>query len=52
MPGRHARYIDPDTLRAVWLEEGDGVAILADSEPLAVIPGWSDLAKGMPGLQS
>jgi hypothetical protein len=55
MPAEHTKYpdgtplLDPDTLRAVWLEEGDGVAILADSEPLAVIPGWSDLAKGMPG---
>jgi hypothetical protein len=55
MPAEHTRYpagsplISPDTLEAVWLEEGDGVAILQDGEPLAVLPGWSDLSKGMPG---
>lgn len=37
------------TLRAVWFEEGDGVAIFEGSELLAVIPGWSDMSKGMPG---
>jgi len=55
MPAEHTRYpagspqLRPDTLRAVWLEEGDGVAILDNGEPLAVLPGWSDLSKGMPG---
>jgi Suppressor of fused protein (SUFU) len=55
MPAEHTRYpagsplISPDSLEAVWLEEGDGVAILADGEPLAVLAGWSDLSKGMPG---
>jgi hypothetical protein len=55
MPAQHTRHpagtprLDPDTLRAVWLEEGDGVAILENGEPLAVLPGWSSLSQGMPG---
>jgi Suppressor of fused protein (SUFU) len=55
MPAEHTKYpggrppFAAKALRAVWLEEGDGVAILEDGEPLAVIPGWSDLSKGMPG---
>ena len=55
MPAQHTKYpdgspqIDASTLTALWLEEGDGVAILQAGEPLAVLPGWSDLSKGMPG---
>jgi Suppressor of fused protein (SUFU) len=55
MPAGHTRHpegrpvLDPHTLRALWLEEGDGVAILENGELLAVIPGWSDMSKGMPG---
>lgn len=55
MPADHTKHpdgrqpLDPGTLRAVWLEEGDGVAILEDDKPLAVLAGWSDMAKGMPG---
>jgi Suppressor of fused protein (SUFU) len=55
MPADHTKHpqgrplLDPQSLRALWLEEGDGVAILADSELLAVIPGWSDMSTGMPG---
>jgi suppressor of fused protein SUFU len=55
MPADHTRHpdgvppLDPQALRALWLEEGDGVAILANDKPLAVIPGWSDMATGMPG---
>jgi hypothetical protein len=55
MPAQHTKYpdgslqIEAGTLTALWLEEGDGVAILQAGEPLAVLPGWSDLAKGMPG---
>jgi hypothetical protein len=55
MPAEHTRspegspLIEASSLRAVWLEEGDGVAILQGDEPLAMIPGWSDLSKGMPG---
>jgi Suppressor of fused protein (SUFU) len=55
MPAEHTRHpagsplLSPQTLRAVWLEEGDGVAILDGDEPMAVLPGWSDLSRGMPG---
>jgi hypothetical protein len=40
---------EPQSLRAVWFEEGDGVAIFEGGDLLAVIPGWSDMSKGMPG---
>jgi hypothetical protein len=36
-------------LEALWLEEGDGVAVLENGRPLAVIAGWSDMDRGMPG---
>ena len=55
MPAEHTKHpqgrplLEPDSLRALWLEEGDGVAILEEDELLAVIPGWSDMSKGMPG---
>jgi hypothetical protein len=55
MPADHTKHpegrppLDPQSLRAVWLEEGDGVVILEDGDPLAVIPGWSDMSTGMPG---
>jgi hypothetical protein len=55
MPADHTKHpqgrplLDPQALRAVWLEEGDGVAILEHGEPVAVIPGWSDMSTGMPG---
>jgi hypothetical protein len=55
MPAQHTKYpdgspqIEASSLTALWLEEGDGVAIMQAGEPLAVLPGWSDLAKGMPG---
>jgi hypothetical protein len=55
MPAAHTRHPDgtpqpePQSLRALWLEEGDGVAILERGEVLAVLPGWSNMAKGMPG---
>jgi Suppressor of fused protein (SUFU) len=41
--------LDAAALEALWFEEGDGVAILESSRPLAVIPGWSDMNRGMPG---
>ena len=41
--------MDPDSLRAVWFEEGDGVALFEGGDLLAVIPGWSEMSKGMPG---
>jgi len=40
------------TLEALWFEEGDGVAILESGRPLAVIAGWSDMDRGMPGYSS
>jgi Suppressor of fused protein (SUFU) len=55
MPAEHTKRPDgtppfePGSLRALWLEEGDGVAILEDDEPLAVLPGWCDMSRGMPG---
>ncbi|GAA2457232.1 suppressor of fused domain protein [Actinomadura vinacea] len=38
-----------DALEVVWFEEGDGVAVLEEGEPLFVIPGWSDMSRGIPG---
>ena len=55
MPADHTKHpggrplLEPHSLRALWLEEGDGAAILEDGELLAVIPGWSDMSTGMPG---
>jgi hypothetical protein len=55
MPAAHTKHpagrppLDPRTLRALWFEEGDGVAIIEGGQLLAVIPGWSDMARGMPG---
>ena len=39
-------------LEALWFEEGDGVAITEHGRPLAVIAGWSDMDRGMPGYSS
>jgi hypothetical protein len=39
-------------LEALWFEEGDGVAILQHGRPIAVIAGWSDMDRGMPGYSS
>ncbi len=36
-------------LDALWFEEGDGVAIFEYGRPLAVMAGWSDTRRGMPG---
>jgi hypothetical protein len=55
MPAAHTKHpegrppLEPSSLAVVWLEEGDGAAILEGGELLAVIPGWADLAQGMPG---
>jgi hypothetical protein len=49
---RHPRGrppLDPATLQALWFEEGDGVALLERGTLLAVIPGWADSTRGMPG---
>jgi hypothetical protein len=40
---------DPAALSALWLEEGDGAAILEDGELLAVLPGWAGISRRMPG---
>src|ERR1700745_1999420 len=55
MPANRTRHprgrppLDPATLQALWFEEGDGVAILERGTLLAVIPGWADMSRGMPG---
>lgn len=36
-------------LTTLWFEEGDGVALYENDELLAVIPGWADMSRGMPG---
>ncbi|MEV0150150.1 MULTISPECIES: suppressor of fused domain protein [unclassified Nonomuraea] len=36
-------------LTVLWFEEGDGVALYEDDDLLAVIPGWADMSRGMPG---
>ncbi|MFB9834636.1 suppressor of fused domain protein [Actinoallomurus acaciae] len=41
--------LDPRTLKVVWFEEGDGVALMEAGQPLCVIPGWSDMDRGIPG---
>ncbi|MBB2910072.1 hypothetical protein FHS43_001318 [Streptosporangium becharense] len=53
LPGPHTRHpggrphLGP--LRALWFEEGDGVALYENDELLAVIPGWADPRRGIPG---
>jgi hypothetical protein len=40
---------EPATLEAVWFEEGDGVAITEQGALLAILPGWANASRGMPG---
>ncbi|CAM4053364.1 suppressor of fused domain protein [Nocardiopsis rhodophaea] len=47
-PQGHARF-DPEHLRVVWFEEGDGLALLDHDGLLAVIPGWAEADNGLPG---
>ncbi|MBW8486019.1 suppressor of fused domain protein [Actinomadura parmotrematis] len=55
MPASHLRdpagraLLDPAALEVVWFEEGDGVAVLESGQILFVLPGWSDIARGLPG---
>jgi len=55
MPAAHTKHpdgrpmLEPGALRALWLEEGDGVVLLEYGGLLAILPGWSDMARGMPG---
>ena len=44
--------LQPGTLDALWFEEGDGVAVTENGQPVAVIAGWSDADHGMPGYSS
>ena len=44
--------LQADALEALWFEEGDGVAILESGRPLAVMAGWSDMDRGMPGYSA
>jgi hypothetical protein len=55
LPASHVRHpqgrppLNGYELEVVWFEEGDGVAVLEAGEPLCVIPGWSDIGRGIPG---
>ena len=55
MPAGHTKHpqgtplLDGRSMRALWFEEGDGVAITDGGQLLAVIPGWADMSRGMPG---
>jgi hypothetical protein len=42
--------LDPTSLRVIWFEEGDGLALVENGEALAVIPGWVDPDAGFPGF--
>jgi hypothetical protein len=41
--------LDARSLEVVWFEEGDGAALLEAGQPLCVVPGWSDMDRGVPG---
>jgi hypothetical protein len=41
--------LEADALEPLWFEEGDGVAVLENGQPAAVLPGWSDMDRGIPG---
>jgi hypothetical protein len=47
MPREYCRHpsgaapLDPDKLRVIWLEEGNGAALVEGDEILAIIPPWS-----------
>ena len=55
MPAAHTKHpggrppLDPAAVSVLWFEEGDGAAVLENGELLAVIPGWADMTRGMPG---
>src|ERR1700735_5209781 len=58
MPARRTKHpggrppLQASALEALWFEEGDGVAIYENGRPLAVIAGWSDMDRGMPGYSA
>jgi hypothetical protein len=41
--------LDARALEVIWFEEGDGAALLENGQPLCVLPGWSDMDRGVPG---
>ncbi|MGI5203336.1 suppressor of fused domain protein [Spirillospora sp. CA-108201] len=55
LPESHVRHpagrpaLNAGALEVVWFEEGDGVALLEEGDLLLVIPGWSDMGRGIPG---
>lgn len=55
MPLAHTRHrqgrkaFDPQALEVIWFEAGDGAAVLESGKPLCVIPGWSDIDRGIAG---
>src|ERR1700685_1791027 len=55
MPAAHTKHpdgrpmLEPGALRALWLEEGDGVVILEYGGLLGGLSGSADRAHGMPG---
>jgi hypothetical protein len=55
MPANRTRHprgrqpLEAQALAPIWFPEGDGVALLEGGTLLAVIPGWSQLRRGMPG---
>ncbi|TDE17882.1 suppressor of fused domain protein [Actinomadura sp. 6K520] len=55
LPESHVRHpegrkeLDAGSMEVVWFEEGDGVAVLEAGDALFVIPGWSDMGRGIPG---
>jgi hypothetical protein len=42
--------LEPASLRVIWFEEGDGLALVERGEALAVMPGWVDPQAGFPGF--
>ncbi|MGI5120568.1 suppressor of fused domain protein [Marinactinospora thermotolerans] len=56
MPARHTKHpqgrprLAPESLRVVWFEEGDGVALFDGDGLLAIIPGWAEADRGLPGF--
>jgi len=55
MPAAYTKHpqgrapLNASRLRVVWFEEGDGVALLDEEGLLAIIPGWAEADRGLPG---
>lgn len=58
MPADHTKHpagrprLDPAQLEVLWFAEGDGAALLERGQPVAVIAGWSDADRGLPGYSA